>query len=240
VTPAQKQRVVGIIVLITLISLLVPLLFEKENPEVNQTIPFPQTTLIKPVENDGSLSNKTGTVASEELPVVHEMEAYTEAKITTDTDDSIIESQAALTTNEPILSEDPISAATTTLPETSSKATKVAVSEPLHSTSKPDNPAADENHISYNSAGSSKTTQKHWWSVQVGSFYQTSYAKNLVAKLQAAGFDAYQEKGLNKSKNRPMVRVLVGHCKDLADAKKLATKIKNGLDIDGYVVKMSK
>ncbi len=72
---------------------------------------------------------------------------------------------------------------------------------------------------------------KQAWEVQVGAFKNENNSKNMIAKLQSHGYNAY----VHQTKKQLTV-VSIGPENDLASAKKLLTEIRNEMHIDGYVV----
>ena len=72
------------------------------------------------------------------------------------------------------------------------------------------------------------------WFVQIGSFSNETKVKNLVDKLQSGGFLVYLQK--ISTSNGPMTRVLVGNESSKDSALTLAGKLKNRLKVSGNVI----
>ena len=70
------------------------------------------------------------------------------------------------------------------------------------------------------------------WVVQVGSFSQAQYARDLAAKLRAKGLQAYTKQGPNQ-----MVRVYVGPLASQQQAQKIQQQVHSEFQLSGLVSK---
>ena len=259
-SPENKQRVVGVIVLAAFIALLIPFLFtsgvKKRHAleEVGDANVALQTAATNPpVENAQEPAKDTlsESLQQQSMPAVQS----TIPPDQSDKSNGLPESNQAMPQSpEPIKQEVlPESETPSSLPvntadvnsqavapsmETVVETASVEPAKPKVIIKKAKNKSAKVKEAVTSKVKNAQKGAKVLWSVQVGSFSDHGRMQKMVENLRAKGFRVFLQK-ISTSSGQ-MVRVLVGResCKE--KAMKIAEKLKTTLAIDGRLVSNKK
>ena len=251
----NKQRVVGIIVLIAFIALLIPFLFtsgiKKKHQLASSEVEIPAATtsanqdvgvLPAPSSEQNSIfaQGSAKDASKKELPVVLPQQSGTELKseqpgISTESN-QVIPTESGLPEQEESSLANAAAVNNQTVDVSQEAAAEV---KPAVSGSKvvPVVPKAKKDTIVGKKVVKNKGA-KVFWSVQVGSFSDQARVQKMVTNLQTKGHHVYLQK-ITTSRG-PLVRVLVGHEMSKAKAIKIANQLKVKLKINGQVVRNKK
>ncbi len=245
-SPENKQRLIGIVVLVAFIAILVPFLFTsglKKHNTTDQVNLEDGKELAVQFADDKSTQQDNNSVEikdgfdNKQLPA--ELTGI-EPNIRTDKNNQESNTQVATDSPQPIavaggvanqdISDQPVP------PDAAVNLNVQAVipDESAVNSETVEKPQVAPKKTVVKKASVSKVKGNKFWSVQVGSFSYNDRVQTLVGKLQSSGFHVYLQK-INTS-HGPMVRVLVGREKNKAAALKIAEQLKVKLKLNGRVV----
>ena len=205
-----KQRLVGAVVLVSLVVVFVPILFDMPG-EVNEETSTIRITEIPERPRDGFGSPVNDTL---DAPRTVRLDAEVERE----RDRNASEGAAGeLGASSRVLFGD-------STPNASSASTPVARSDPAPA--RPDDGSDGKQAVEASAAGG--------WMVQLGSFLKSENALALRKRLQARGYPAFVESG--SSAQGKVSRVFVGPMSDREQAKNSATKLRREMELKGIVV----
>lgn len=252
----NKQRIVGVVVLVAFIALLIPFLFSSGVKKNNQlATPSPSESGVPVEVTNGNLSESNSSAIGETANVAQKPiedlkdktlpeamqqqsapsvqpviipEAQPKEKIGSVQEASENSAQVpSLPSSTEIIAEPTVASAPATL--TTALETKPASSKVTAKKVAPSKPPYNTQK-SVNKGG----IVKKGWSVQIGSFSNQSRVKKMVADLQAQGFKVSLQN--IKTARGPMVRVLVGRESSKDKAMEIANQLKTKSKINGHVI----
>lgn len=231
-SPENKQRLVGIVVLVAFVALLIPFLFTSGVKKKHELAPddmalSSQATNVDMASQNIQLpfeSNLEGRqdATNQVLPGELQVPAVPEVQ------------PAALSTGQ--LTANPSQQAPAANDVVNIQVDDLDISPPVASKAEITNlkNVAPEKVVKTKKGKVVAKKSSILWSVQVGSFSDQARVQRLVKKIQASGFRVYLQ---NITTTRgPMVRVLVGREATKAKAIKIASQLKARLKLDGRVV----
>ncbi len=255
-SPENKQRVVGIIVLVAFIALLIPFLFTSGIKKKEQSIsevevapvqladtnaPAVEANSLEVVSDKlpGDISQQAEAVKPEILPPPGSASVSVNAGANPDINTPVIVTTNEASTNVPVAN------VTVNEPATVVKAEDEPVVNPQpikveEPTIKMEKSAVKTKSVTAKTKKAKKkaagkvTSRVKYWSVQVGSFSDEQRMQKFVSILNAKGYKVYLQK-INTSHGL-MVRVLVGHEATKEQANKIAAELQKKLKINGRVV----
>ncbi len=249
----KTQRILGILVIIALIIILFPLLFnknevavqttsvtapafpDKQNPAATMTTADNQDNTVNtaPLETIPAQSNNDDN-ASAKLETLPSPIGTDVAPVASNTEPPVSNAQDTNTMDEQIKHETQASTEPAMLPpeeeNTDQPKPKPVVNKPTIKSSKnktktPIKPILHE---------VAKLNQPAWI-VQMGSFKNKANARNLTDKLRAAGFNAFT-KEIKSAKGGLRTHVYVGPEFKEASATKISRKIKHDMNLQSIVL----
>lgn len=228
----NKQRVIGIVVLIAFIALLIPFLFTsgiKKKQAAKDEIP---------------LSDKKRELIAQQIQSINDtvpQEQPTQELEPTEQPIALPQDQLEPTTNSTLADEQVASALPIVLPETSAEkneghvqaesAAPVVKTPELTQAVKKSPVTATKK-----STESSRPHSKEFWSVQVGSFVDQERVQKLISKLHAQGYHVYMQK-VTTSDDKILTRILVGREASKNQAENIVQQLATTMNIKGYVVR---
>jgi len=241
-SPENKQRIIGVVVLLAFIALLIPFLFTsgiRKKQSVADEIPINAEKRELITQQIQNMDNNTAVPTS--------TDAATPAIVSTSTSELQQAMVSPQELEQPNLNAIPpdsnegankldqsaqISTETVATPEVGMGSTDSIESiKPIKTISK--------SKHSKKPAVIKKTKiakpMKGFWSVQVGSFSNQASVQKLVANLYKKGFHVYVQK--ITTANETLTRVLVGRETSKEKAVKLAKKIEVSMKIKGQIVR---
>lgn len=249
--PENKQRIVGIVVLVALIALLIPFLFTS-GVKKNTQIATNETT---PLQAEGTGINTPG--AGEQQPVAlptlpplpeelaaktknypEELQKQSSSVVQLPTEQ--VENQGDILPNN----DQFLAAGTNTAVAmgTGENAAAIAARNEAEATVIQPTKSGDTSKVVSGKAVKNKLGVAKgkgvFWSVQVGSFTDQARAQKMVATLQAKKCRVYLQK--ITTTRGPMVRVLIGRETSKDKAMKIAQQLKSKWKIDGRIVRSKK
>ena len=240
-SPENKQRAVGIVVLVAFIALLIPFLFTSGVKKKDQADSGSEAATSIPV-NEVSASPPSAEMAASNL----------QPPLTTTTTNPTTPSKElpkeGIDTNVNAVADLPVAITEGVTENTPETATKV---EPEPNIIPEDGKPKESKDLAMVPQKSvekikpvikkpvvAKSNGKIHWSVQVGSFSDKQRMQRMVSKLQTSGFKVFLQK-INTSHGL-MIRVLVGREATQAKAEKISLQLKKKLKLTGRVVSNKK
>lgn len=245
----NKQRVIGVIVLIAFIVLLIPFLFtsgfKKKSQVTTSAVEIPATPestsnvveSVTPANKAVALEEIKPSSASSISDKLPEGQPAGYSEILTESNQVIppeIETGSALAniaTNTQAVANITANTQTTVNADVEESTVNESTATPVVSETK--KKVTTNKRIT-----AKKKSAKAFWSVQVGSFSNQAWTQKMVTNLQKHGYHVYLQK-ITTSKG-PMVRVLVGHETSKAKAVKISDQLKRQLNISGQIMKSRK
>jgi DedD protein len=253
-SPENKQRIIGVVVLVAFIALLVPFLFAsgiKKKLSSADEIPInaqKRQLITQQIQSINSAAATPPVIAKQPanatIPVAAEQPANTEqlqelsqdqqveqadiAALPPENNQAVAATETALTNISDIAAQ-----ADATTPVASVKATP---KEKVIKKSKAAQKTKNKNARLMNAAAS--TNAKNLWSVQVGSFSDDAHVQRLLIQLHGNGFYVYTQKITTTTGS--LTRVLVGHEASKEQASQIAKKLATTMKIKGRLVKVQK
>ena len=226
-----KQRLVGAVVLVSLVVVFVPILFDLP-PEVNDGTSGTVISEIPERPRDGFGSSMGGELGAPQTPRL----------------DDEVERERSRVPQDPNAEERGVSV-TATVDGASSSSTGVVASPAAPGASRPPAsgtrsestvaPSAPAPAVKKAQDGSANqpaaaTAAAGGWTVQLGSFLKSENALALRKRLQARGYSAFVESG--SSSRGQVSRVFVGPIPDREQARSSAAELRREMDLEGIVV----
>lgn len=258
------QRIIGILVVIALVIILLPLLFDKNEATAKVAVakapPFPE----QPVP-----ANETTTVTADskkapdfvEIPPEMADQINQNANTTPTVDNKLVEVKEAIAPSEPstngVVTTPPVETAkpvamnstpskiaeTQPLPEPKSTSgnvekpviEKIIKAVDVHSDQQSKHAKKVMKFVSHESSKPSVTKlNKTAWAIQLGSFKNKDNARRLADKLRAAGYKAFMHE--IKSSKSVQTRVYIGPEYQQASAEKLSSQLEEHMNLHGLVI----
>lgn len=225
----NKQRVIGIVVLIAFIALLIPFLFTsgiKRKQTAKDEIPMSDKKRELIAQQIQSISD---TVPEEQPAKEPEL---TEQPI------ALPQDQAEPIANSTLVDEQVAPTLPIVLPETSDvpKPSTVVEKTVELPTNVKKAPVAKKSDAVKSLQQSSVPNPKEFWSVQVGSFVDQERVQKLISKLHDQGYHVYMQK-VTTSDDKVLTRILVGREASKDQAEKIVQQLATTMNIKGYVVR---
>jgi len=223
----NKQRVIGIVVLIAFIALLVPFLFTGGIKKIHKLA----DEEVIPLDPIAKAINESQIPDANTPPPVF---------IRTPGEDITEKILPEKVQPEDMQQGVPVSEIQSTIvvPDRSAAQPEVVKDMSIVATdletAKPKPVAKPKKRKAVTKTKSSAKKPISFWSVQTGSFIDQARAKRLVTRLQANGFDVYLQK-ISTTRGE-MVRVLVGHENNRSSAVSISEQLKTKMNISGLVV----
>jgi DedD protein len=231
--PENKQRIIGVVVLVAFVALLIPFLFSSgtKNEANSENVPVAiNNEEAVPGSNAGQGPQET--ISSPQTSVSDILMQSKEELISPENkNNSVTEKVPSVGQEEPIPSQQPVPAKFETSPTP-----KVVSEKDILKTI----PVAKQKHKKetkikpVNKKVATASNVKGFWSVQIGSFSNQDRVQSLVSKLKASHFRVFMQKVTTS--HGPMVRVLVGRETNRADAEKISHRLQKLMKLNGRIV----
>ena len=225
-SPENKQRIVGVVVLVAFVALLTPFLFTsgiKKKLPTSDEIPIDAQKRQMITEQIRNINDSTA-------PAVQEQQQQVQQPVPT-----------ALPEALPAVSPTDIS----TLPPLPAESvepldmTPQAVVEPIVTKSiKPAEPEPEPIVADIVKKEKVKNIKKESWTVQIGSFSDQSRVKKLIEQLHKKGFSTHTQKIMAGTES--LTRVFIGQEASKKKADKLGERLEATMKIKGRVVRNKK
>lgn len=232
-----KQRVAGGAVLLIVLAIFLPFIFNHSHVETTTDQTQSQQPLV-----DNTADN-TNAAAEPVDPVATQAEPTTEAGAATaaPSDSADVSSAAVAQVAEPDSSQSGVTSSQNegvdrteaAQPEESAMAAPAPVAEqtaPPPTVAVLPPKAVAESVLPAPSKTAAKSASHGDWLVQVGSFSQAEYAEQLASKLRAHGLHAYTKRGSNQ-----LVRVYVGPIASEEQAQKIQKRMQTEFQLSTLV-----
>lgn len=242
-SPENKQRIIGVLVLLAFIALLIPFLFTsglKKKQSVSDEIPINAEKRQLIAEQIQGMDNTTAANTAP-APSMPSEQPATSMQPTGLVPDQSEQPQGALPESnqtEPVNTDtnqfgQPVSVpqeATAPNDQEAMNATSMETAAPVKIKS-----AAKKAIIKKSKKTKTAKMKKEYWSVQIGSFSNQARVQKLIADLHKKGFRVYMQK-ITTSKGT-LTRILVGRETSRAKAIKIAKRIEASMKIKGQIVR---
>jgi cell division septation protein DedD len=249
-SPENKQRIIGIIVLTAFVALLIPFLFTngiRKKQTVSDEIPMTeekrqliaqQIQDIDGITMEATPVSEEKTVAEPSSMLLPKQLEQTEVLLSVDNQNSVPKASAGVEKSEKAVSTKTQNSSF----ETTSKRAPVKSKIETKIAKETKKPIVVKTTTNKNAQLSKKTAAKsdakEFWSVQVGSFSNQARVQKMVAELHKKGYQVYLQK--IATSNALLTRILVGHESSKEKAGKMAKQLEATMKIKGYLVRNKK
>jgi cell division septation protein DedD len=260
-SPENKQRIVGVVVLMAFIALLVPFLFSsgirkklstpadeipinaQKRQLITQQIQNINTTNTAPAATTTTTADAVVTptsVTGQQTINTAQLSGLPQDQI--EQPDALLppeeNDQAEIAKNVGIKSDEAAPAMNTSNATIQPSANSVVSVESAAPVVPPK--TLQKNKITKSKVmaknKNANTGAKEFWSVQVGSFSDEARMQNLITQLRSNGFNVYTQKIVTAS-TKSLTRVLVGHEVDKVKASKIAKQLETTMKVKGHLVR---
>jgi cell division septation protein DedD len=249
-SPENKQRIVGVVVLVAFIALLIPFLFSsgirKKLSTPTDEIPInaqKRQLITQQIQN----INTTNTTTTTPVPVATTTTTAVATPISTssqfeqpdallppeENDQAEIAKNVGIESNENATNQSNVPSVVSVKSVAPVASTKTAPKNKAIKNSKVTAKNKNAKPINANAG------VKEFWSVQVGSFSDEARTQKLIAQLRSNGFNVYTQKIVTSS-TKSLTRILVGREMDKEKASKIAKQLETTMKIKGHIVRNKK